>query len=69
MHRQLTKSLWFVYSVDMYTYNIINDNTGEVVETASNYQEALGIAEYLSITTKTLHFVPVGVVQQLVYAV
>jgi hypothetical protein len=53
----------------MYTYNIINDNTGEVVETASSYQEALGIAEYLSITTKTLHFVPVGVVQQLVYAV
>jgi hypothetical protein len=53
----------------MYTYPIINDTTGETVQTADSYQDALGIAEYLSITTKTLHFVPVGVVQQIVYAV
>lgn len=53
----------------MNTYEILNDTTGEVVETADSYQDALGIAAYLTDTTRVLHFVPVGVEKELTYAV
>lgn len=43
----------------MTTYEIINSETNEVVDTADDYVEAVGRASYLSSTTKILHLVPV----------
>lgn len=48
----------FVYSSRMNTFQILNDTTKEVVDTAPSYIEAVGIADHLTFTTGTLHFVP-----------
>lgn len=60
----------YVYSVHMNTYKIINDKTGEVIDTAETRTAALCRANYLTASTRTLHYVPYGVTQEeLAYAV
>lgn len=58
-----------MYSVCMTTFQIINDATKEVADTADSYTDAVGIADYLSFTTGTLHFVPMQIAKTFEYAV
>lgn len=66
---RLTPRKEFVYSLRMSTFEILNAETNEVAATAASYIEAVGVADHLSFTTKVLHFVTVGVVKTLDYAV
>lgn len=42
----------------MTTYEIYNSITGEVVDTAQTHIDAMGIAAFLTHTTRTPHHVP-----------
>lgn len=53
----------------MSTFQILNDSTKEVVDSAASYIEAIGIADRLTFTTGTLHFVPARVEKTLTYVV